>query len=73
MLEDAAWEIEEYRAKNGVQTLYATSATPEGKKLLERLGFKKIGDMQDREDRHSLYRLSLTGIIDLIGHFHDCL
>jgi hypothetical protein len=72
MLEDAFREIEEYRVKNGVQMLYATSATPEGKRLLERLGFKQISDSGKREDHHSLHVLSLLDIPDLVAYFHHC-
>jgi hypothetical protein len=46
---------------------------PEGKKILDRLGFKKVGDMGGREDHHSLYQLSLTGKKDIPAYFHDCL
>ena len=40
------------------QKVYATAATSDGRRLLQKLGFVKIADSAGRKDRHDLYEYS---------------
>src|SRR4051812_24352000 len=51
-----------------LQSIYATAASPGGKRLLERFDFMKIRDGSRRKDHHDLYQIDYPTLRRKIDH-----
>lgn len=65
MLRQLAAHIADYRERQPVRRVYATAATPAGRRLVERLGFTFLAAARHRADGHDLYVMDEDAIARL--------
>ena len=55
-------QIRRHHDRRPIRRVYATAATPAGRRLLERLGFDFVANAGGRADAHDLYALEGTAL-----------